>query len=260
MVARVPLKTGRCFVEGWLSQFVGVRVVTWVVACRLAVDEAVVAWHSYMRPSRMMKQPEHSLSRWLRLAISALLFWTALFLFGNWCLYSTNIPTPPLALPLPSRLLSGLGLMLYNPFSLIPLTLILAASGVLALKLRRSCSAAITLVCLAFVILGAFWVPNPILLWPFSVLGEHSVPELIGELFTFHIVPAPEVSYGSSAGFDSLFRWQLMEIGARLCVLIMGWTIFLVAMWRIDRRLRGANPLNGMPGSEGKPQLQIGLP
>lgn len=209
-----------------------------------------------------MKQPEHSLSRWLRLAISALLFWTALFLFGNWCLYSTNIPTPPLALPLPSRLLSGLGLMLYNPFSLIPLTLILAASGVLALKLKRSkrsYSAAITLVSLGFLFLGAFWVPNPILLWPFSVLGEHSVPELIGELFTFHIVPAPQVSYSSSAGFDSLFRWQLMEIGARLCVLVMGWTVFLVAMWRIDRRRQGANPLNGMPGSEGEPRLQIGL-
>ena len=219
-----------------------------------------MAWHSYVRPSRMMKQPEHSLSRWLRLAISALPLGTALFLFGNWCLYSTNIPRPPLALPLPSRLLSGLGFMLYNPFSLIPLTLILAASAFLALKLRRSCSAAITLVALAFVILGAFWVPNPILLWPISVLGAHRVPELIGELFTFHIVPAPGVSYGSSSGFDFIFRWQLMEIGARLCVLIMGWTVFLAAMWRIDRRLRGSNPLNGMPGSEDKTQLHIGLP
>jgi hypothetical protein len=96
-------------------------------------------------------------------------------------------------------------------------------------------------------ILGAFWVPNPVVLWPFNVIGDHSLPELTDSLFTFHIVPSPQLNYASSAGFYALFHWQLMEIGARLCVLIMAWAIFLATMRRIRRRLQGVNPRNGVP-------------
>jgi hypothetical protein len=159
-------------------------------------------------------------------------------------------PPPPLALPLPSRLLTGLGILLYNPCWLVPLALIFAASRVLALKLNRSCCAAIALAGLMFVMLGAFWVPNPILFWPISVLGEHTVLELVGELFTFHIVPAPEVGYLSSAGFDSLIRWQLMEIGARFGVIIIGSSVFLAAIWRIARRRRAAHPRGSVHPSD----------
>jgi hypothetical protein len=183
-----------------------------------------------------MKQSRHFVFSWLWLAARALLFWTSLYLIGNWCLDSTDIPPPPLALPLPPRLLAGLGLMLYNPVSLIPLTMVLAASGILALKLPRLSAAVAVVVGLAGLLVGAFWVPNPLVLWPISVLGEHTLPELIGEFFTFHIVPSPEGSYSLPAGMQSLFRWQLMECGARLCILILAWTACLVAIWRIDRR------------------------
>jgi len=185
----------------------------------------------------------------------------ALFLVGWWCIDSANIPPPMLALPLPQRFLSGLGFMSWDPFSRIVLSVILAASGFLVSRLNKTFSAAITVVGLTAVMVGACWVPNPIVLWPVSVLGEHTLPELIGELFTFHIVPSPEFSYGSSAGFDSLFRWQLLESGARFCILIIGWAACLAAIWKIGRRLRTANEsLGGMPGRPGTPRLPIGLP
>src|SRR5207249_538966 len=91
------------------------------------------------------------------------------------------------------------------------------------------------------IVVGALWVPNPIVLWPFSVLGEHTLPELIGKLFTFHIVPSPAVNYSSPDSFQSLFRWQVFECGARFCILIVGWIASLLAIWIIDGRLRTAN-------------------
>ena len=184
-----------------------------------------------------MKRSEHSIGNWLLLAICALLFWTVLFLVGRWFLDLSSVRPGPLLAPSPSvRFLQGLGLILYNPISLFPVSLFLAASGILALRVRRSSSAAITFLGFAFLILGAFWVPNPIVLWPVSVLGEHSLPELIDELFTFQLVPAPELSYDSSAGFDALIRWQLMEAAARLFLLLLAWASCLFAIWKMDRK------------------------
>jgi len=199
-----------------------------------------------------MKQPEHYLGRCLWFAVCALLSEAVLFLFGFWCLESTDIPPPSLALPLPQRFLTGLGMLLWNPFTLIPLTQMLTASRFLVAKLRGVPSAAIMLAGLAFVLVGAFWVPNAVVLWPVSILGEHTLPELIGELFTFHIVPSPGGSYGASADFQSLFRWQIEECGARFCILIIGWTACLVTIRIIDGRLRTAKPLQptaDAPGS-----------
>jgi len=84
-------------------------------------------------------------------------------------------------------------------------------------------------------------VPNPIISWPFSVLGEHTLQELIDEVFTFHLVPAPEASYTTSAGFWSLCRWQIAECGARFCVLMVAWAACLVTICRIDMRLKPVN-------------------
>lgn len=199
-----------------------------------------------------MKQPQHFLGRCLWFAVCALLYGTVLFLIGNWCLESTNIPPPPLALPLPQRFLGGMGFMLWNPFTLIPLTLILTSSRFLVAKLSGVSSTAVTLAGLAFVVVATLWVPNPVLLWPFSILGEHALPELIGELFTFHIVPSPGGSYSASAGFQSLFRWQIEECGARFCILLIGWTACLVTIWIIDGRLRTAKsvqPTAAAPGN-----------
>ena len=207
-----------------------------------------------------MRQIEHYSGRRLRLAVWALLSGSILYLFGRWCLTSTDIPPPPLALPLPERLLGGLGFMLWNPFSLIPLTLALTASRFLVARLNWPSAAAVTIVCLTAVLGGAVWVPNPIVLWPFSVLGEHTLPELIGELFTFHIVPAPRGSYSSTAGLQSLCRWQLLECGARFCILLIGWTGGLVAIWRIDRRMSTTQAPDPRTGSEERPGFQIGPP
>ena len=81
------------------------------------------------------------------------------------------------------------------------------------------------------------------MLWPVSILGEHTLAELIGGLFAFHIVPAPDVSYASSASFQLLFRWQLFECGARFCILVVAWTTCFVAIWTFDGRLRTASEL-----------------
>jgi hypothetical protein len=186
-------------------------------------------------------QAEHSLRRWLSYAVWALLFGVALFLFGTWCLGSTDIPPPPLALPLPQRFLTGLGFVLWNPFTLVPLTLILTASRFLVSKLSWAASTAVTLVGFTFGLVGALWVPNPVVLWPFSVLGEHTLPELVGKLFTFHIVPPSGVSYSTDAGIQSLFPWQIQECGARFCILIIAWAACLVTIRMIDRRVRTAN-------------------
>ena len=178
---------------------------------------------------------------------------TVLFCFGRWCIDSSDIPAPPLALPLPQRFLAGLAFMLVIPPLLIPLALILTASGFLASKLHRLSSAVVILIGLTAVLVGAIWVPNPIALWPISILDGHTLPELIGELFPFHIVPSPEGSSSSSIGAEALFRWQLMECGARFCILILVWIACLVAIWRIDRRLKRANkslqPTTIAPGS-----------
>jgi hypothetical protein len=188
-----------------------------------------------------MRQPEHFLGRWLWFAVCALVIGTALFVFGYWCLDSTNIPPPSFALPLPQRLLTGLGFILVMPFLLIPLALILTASRFLTLKLSRASSAAVVLAGFAFILVGTLWVPNPVVFWPISVLGEHTVPELICELFAFHIVPAPKGSYASPDTMQSLLRWQLLECGVRWCLLMIGWIASLVTIWKIDRRLSTVN-------------------
>jgi hypothetical protein len=141
--------------------------------------------------------------------------------------------------------------MLWNPFTLIPLTLILTSSRFLVAKLSGVSSTAVTLTGLAFVVVATFWVPNPVLLWPFSILGEHTLPELIGELFTFHIVPSPGGSYSASAGFHSLFRWQIEECGARFCILLIGWTACLVTIWIMDGRLRTSKSLQPTAAAPG---------
>jgi hypothetical protein len=186
-----------------------------------------------------MKQPAHFLGGCLRFAVCSLLSGTVLFLIGNWCLESTNNPPWPLALPLPQRLLLGLGLMLWNPVTLVPLTLILITSRFLMSKLNKLSSAAVAVVGLTVVLVGAFWVPNPIVLWPLEIFGEHTLTELIGELFTFHIVPSP-------ASFQFLFQWQIEECGARFCILVIGWTACLVMIWIIDGRLRTVEGVEGV--------------
>jgi hypothetical protein len=200
-----------------------------------------------------MKQPAQFLGRCPWFAVCPVLSATVLFLIGNWCLESTNLPPPPLAIQLPQRLLTGLGFMFWNPVTLIPLTLILITSRFLMSKLSKLSSAAVTVVGLIVVLVGAFWVPNPIMLWPISILGEHTLPELIGELFTFHIVPSPGGSHNATASFQSLFRWQIEECGARFCILVIGWTACLVTIWIIDGRLRTSerslHPTAAVPGS-----------
>jgi hypothetical protein len=144
-----------------------------------------------------------------------------------------------------------MGFMLYNPVSLIPLTLILTTSRFLASKLSWAGSAAVTLVALTSGLMGAAWVPNPFVLWPFSVLGEHTLPELIGKSFAFHIVPPSEVSYSSEAGFASLFRWQIQESAARFCILLLAWALCLVIITMIDRRRRSASKLQSIAAAPG---------
>jgi len=88
-------------------------------------------------------QAVHHVGRWLSRALWALGFGACLFLFGIWCLGSTSIPRPPLALPLPQQFLVGMGFLLWNPFTLVPLTLILTASRFLGSKLSWACSLAV---------------------------------------------------------------------------------------------------------------------
>jgi len=73
---------------------------------------------------------------------------------------------------------------------------------------------------------------------------------LIGELFVFHIVPAPKGSYGWSDTMQPLLRWQLLECGARWCVLMVGWVTSLVTIGIIDRRLRPANKKRNVDNPE----------
>jgi hypothetical protein len=183
-------------------------------------------------------QIEHFRSRCLWFIVCAILSGAVLFIFGLCCGESTDIPPPPLANPLPQRVLFGLAFMLLNPVTFSMFSLILTASGFLVSKLSWLSSAAAILVGLTFLLIGAFWVPNPVILWPISILGDHTLPELIGELFTFHIVPSPGGSIGTSAGMDSLVRWQIEECGARFCILMIVWTVCLVTIWIIDRKLR----------------------
>jgi hypothetical protein len=198
-------------------------------------------------------QTKHFLGRWLSYALWALIVGAVLYLFGMWCLRSTDIPPPPMSLPLPRRFLIGLGLILWQPFTLVPLTLIIIGSRFLGSKLNRARSAAVTLVGFAFVLVGAFWVPNPIVLWPFSMMSDHErmLPEMIGQLFTFHVVPSPGLSYGTSAGFRGLIRWQIEECGARFCILIIAWIACLVAISIIDRRIRKTTSLQPATAATG---------
>jgi len=229
----------------WLS--VPVWIALACVAHRFSIVEGCAGDVGYEHfDTEHEDRAEHCLGRWLRFPVWAFLFGTVLFLFGSWCLQSSDTPAPRLALPLPPRFLTGLGFLLWNPFSLVPITLILTASRLLMSKLSRASSAAVALVGLAVLLVGALWVPNPIALWPFSTLGEHTLPELIGQLFTFHIVPSPQVSYDSAEGFQALIRWQLMECGARFCVLVIGWTTCLAAIRRID----AGHKTNSLPAAQ----------
>jgi hypothetical protein len=184
-----------------------------------------------------MTHPRKFCSKWLWFALCVILAGTVLFLFGFWCLLSTGTPTPPLALPFPPRLLTGLGVMLWCPVTLIPLTLILVASRFLVSRLSRLSAAAVAFVGVTGILVGAFWVPNPIVLWPLNVFGEHRLPELIDELFAFHIVPSPPLSYDSLGGMEALNRWQIIECGARFCILNLVWIACLVAIWTANNRL-----------------------
>jgi len=194
----------------------------------------------------------HFRGRWLWFMMCATLYGAVLFILGIWCLESTNMPPPPLALPFPQRFLAGLGFMLLNPAMVSLFSLILTASSFLVPKLSRVSSAAIILAALASLLIGAFRVPNPVILWPFSVLGDHTLPELIGELFTFHLVPPPAGILGTSAGMHSLMRWQIEECGVRFCILMTVWTACLMTIWIIDKRLgtgKSLQPTTDAPGS-----------
>ena len=182
-----------------------------------------------------MRQVEHIRSRW-GFAVYALLSGIILLLFGYWCLDSTNVPPPSLALPFPRRVLTGLSFMLWNPFTLIPLALILTSSRFMVSKLSRSSSAAVAGA--VVVLLAALWVPNSIILWPISVLGEHPLPELISKVFTWHVVPSPKMGYSSPSSFDALIRWQVFEFGARFVILNIGWTACIAAIWTNDKKIR----------------------
>ncbi|MGO9203486.1 MAG: hypothetical protein ACLQM8_23435 [Limisphaerales bacterium] len=228
----------------WLSIPVGIALAC--VAHRFSIVEGWAGDAGYEGLDTEQKgKAEHSPGRWLQLPVWAFLSGALLFLFGLWCLMCANMPAPPLALPLPQRLLTGLGFMFCNPFSLVPIALILTASRFLMSKLCRSSSAAVTLAGFAAVLVGVFWVPNPIVLWPFSMMssarGEPTLTELIGQLFMFHIVPAPRLSYSSDGSLLPLFRWQITECAARFCILIIAWTGCLAAIWTMDRRGRTAN-------------------
>ena len=48
-------------------------------------------------------QTKDFVRRWPWYVVFALLSGTVLFLFGAWCVVSTDVPPPPLALPLPQR-------------------------------------------------------------------------------------------------------------------------------------------------------------
>jgi len=192
---------------------------------------------------RHTMQAEHFVGKWLWFTVCAIVLGTVLFLFGLWCLGSTNIPSPPLALPLLQRFLSGLVFMLLNPLTVVPLALILTASRFLVSKSSWAAAIVASLVGLTFLLVGVSWVPNPIILWPMDILGEHMVPDLVGELFTFHIVPAPGGSNMAAAGFDPIFRWQIEECGARFSIIIMGWTLCLVTIWIFQERMKTAKLL-----------------
>lgn len=183
-----------------------------------------------------MKQIKHVRNKRLLYAEYTLLSGLTLYLVGLWCLASTNMPRPLLALPLPTRFLTGLGLMLLFPIPLIPLTLICTASLILLSKLSRPFSVAVVLAGLSAILVGALWVPNPFVLWPFSILGNAPVHELIGQLFTFHLVPSPEGSLDDA--FRDLVRWQRSECAARLSILMIAWVACLVGIWMIHNHSR----------------------
>jgi len=189
-----------------------------------------------MRAAKISKRRSiFVLGKCLWFALCALVSGAVLFLVGFWCLDSANVPGGGLSQP---EVLTGFGFLFGNPFTLVPLTLILTASRFLSAKLSWTASAGVALVGLSIILAGAVWVPNPILLWPFSVLGEHTFAELIGKLFTFHIVPSPAESYSTEAGFRSLIRWQIEECGARFLLLMACWTVCIVTIRFIDKRLQ----------------------
>jgi hypothetical protein len=197
-------------------------------------------------------QAGHFHGRWLWHTTCAILYGIALYIVGWWCLESTNIPPPAFALPLPQRFLTGLGFLLLNPISLITISLIFTASQFLASKLSKASSVTVITSGLAVVLAGAFWVPNPFTLWPMEILGDHTLPELIGRLFTFHIIPSPGVSLNAPVGFDALIRWQVKECATRFCILITAWIACLVTIWIIDRRLKQSNDSNQQPPDRAK--------
>ena len=171
----------------------------------------------------------------MQYGLFALLLGAVLFLFGFWCLDSNNIPTPSLSLPFPPRFLGGISFLLVQPIGLIPLTLGLTISRYLCSKMGPLSAIAVAIVSIGAVLIAAYWVPNPFILWPFSVLGEHTLQELIGEVFTFHIIPTPEISYSSPASFNLLIRWQAFESGTRFLILLAGWSGCLFTVWKFDR-------------------------
>jgi hypothetical protein len=135
-------------------------------------------------------------------------------------------------------LLTGLGLTLCNPITLIPLALILVTSQFLASRLSRLSAAAVVFVDVTGVLIGAFWVPNPIVLWPFEIFGgPPTLRELIDNLFPIHIVPASAISLDSPGGFEAMIRWPFIEWGARFCVLIVVWVACLLAIRTAEKRL-----------------------
>ena len=186
----------------------------------------------------MQTGPSHSEWQWNTTCaiLYAIFFGTVMIVLGLWCEKSTDIPTPPLALPLPGRFLSGLAFMLLNPVTLVPMALIFTKSRFLVAKLPRGLSVMGILVGLAFVLAGACWVPNPIILWPMEILGDHPLAELIGQVCPFHIVPSPGGDLMTSDSFDSLFRWQIEECAARFGILITTWVACLAPIGMINQR------------------------
>ena len=142
-------------------------------------------------------------------------------------------------LPMLHAVIVGLWVVGRLPTTLCLFSMLLAVSVVLFLR-RRGCLPRAAIVCLAFASLvgSSLWVPNPIVRWPISILGDHDERELIRGLFPVHIVNPDWINPSDS---DVTSRWAFAEVMARGVPAAGIWCVALLAIARLTRPKETAN-------------------
>jgi hypothetical protein len=166
----------------------------------------------------------------LAVLVHFLFFGVLAILVGLLCLSAASGSVTSAKAALMQSVLRRVSFALLFPPSLTVLSLLYAASRILAFRLH-DCVArwALLLLLIVALFVGASWVATPFLKYPTNVLGNYSDAELIREVFPLRLV---RVEWMNAFG-GTFIGWLFAETCGRLLVLTILSALALAILYRL---------------------------